>query len=95
MKFLSSISYPESARANNIQGAVYSKFIIDKYGKTRDVSIQKSSGSPILDEAVIAHISRLPDWEPGLVSGKPVNVSFVVPVKFSLTGGLFQRKSKK
>jgi len=98
LKYLSSIRYPMKAKEKDMQGKVLVKFIIDKTGKVRDVTIAKSSGYEILDDASVTHISNSPDWKPGYQSGKPVNVEFIVPIKFILVGveyGIKRNKKKK
>lgn len=40
---------------------------------------------PALDAEAIRVISSMPNWEPGMQKGKPVNVKFTVPVMFRLT----------
>jgi len=42
------------------------------------------SAHPLLDAEAVRVIKSMPDWKPGTQRGKPVAVSYVVPVEFSL-----------
>lgn len=81
LKFLGGIKYPDIARENDIQGKVFVLFIIDKTGKPTNIHVVKGA-SRVLNEAAIAHVKKMPRWTPGKQRGKPVNVQFVVPIKF-------------
>ncbi len=78
------IKYPEEAKKNKIQGRTTLQFVISKTGKVKDVKVVKSSGSEILDNEAVRVISMSPDWEPGKMKGKAVDVKFTYPVVFIL-----------
>jgi TonB family protein len=63
------------------EGMVFASFTVNEYGSVSDAKIVKGL-SPAYDEAVLAAIQKLPRFVPGKQSGKAVNVSFTVPVKF-------------
>ncbi len=63
------------------EGMVFASFTVNEYGSVSDTKIVKGL-SPAYDEAVLAAIQKLPRFVPGKQSGKAVNVSFTVPVKF-------------
>jgi protein TonB len=75
--------YPEIARENGIEGTIYTRFIVNKYGQVEEISILRGV-DPSLDDAVVQAIKNSPKWEPGRQRGKAVNVSFTMPVIFSL-----------
>lgn len=81
--YLASTPYPAMAKENWMEGTVYVKFVIDKYGKVTDVDIARGSDK-IFNKAALAHIMQMPDWTPGKQRGKPVKVQFVVPIRFVL-----------
>jgi len=84
MKFISdNIKYPDQAQANKAQGNVEVNFVIDRNGKVQNVSVQKAEDTS-LDAEAIRVISSMPDWNPGMQSGKPVAVSFTIPIQFSI-----------
>ena len=84
LKFISdSTKYPEEAMQNAISGKVYVQFVIDAEGYVTNVQIAKGV-APILDQEAIRVIKLMPRWTPGKQRGKPVSVSFVVPINFYL-----------
>lgn len=85
MEYLSAIKYPKSAVRKSLVGDVYVKFIIDKEGKVTDVSIARTSGHKIIDDAAVKHISKMKDWAPGTQEGKQVSVEYVIPLKFNIS----------
>lgn len=44
------------------------------------------SAHPLLDKEAVRVIGMMPDWKPGRQGGKAVEVSYTVPVDFSLEG---------
>jgi protein TonB len=84
MKFINSnIVYPEIAKENNIQGTVTLSFVVNYKGIVDNVRLIKGV-DPSLDNEAIRVVKSIPQWKPGRQAGKPVNVSFSVPVKFRL-----------
>lgn len=77
------IIYPEKARKDSAQGTVYVQFVVRKDGSLSDIVAIKGVSEEI-DSAVINAVKSFPSWIPGKQRGKPVNVRFVLPVKFSL-----------
>lgn len=75
--------YPEIAKENGIQGRVYIQFVIDKNGKVTNVSIARGI-DPNLDKEAKRVVRNLPAWKPGKQRGKPVPVTYVVPINFKL-----------
>ncbi len=84
LRYLSeNTKYPEKAKESGIQGRVFVQFIIDKTGKVTDVRIARGV-SPELDEEAKRVVSTLPKWTPGKQQGKPVPVTYIVPINFRL-----------
>ncbi|MBN2669414.1 MAG: energy transducer TonB [Bacteroidales bacterium] len=79
----SNTKFPEIAKENNIQGRVFVKFVIDKKGKVTDVEIARGV-DPYLDKEALRVVKSMPDWAPGKQRGKPVKVSYIVPINFKL-----------
>jgi TonB family protein len=75
--------YPEQAKQNKIQGKVYVKFVIDTVGHVTNVEIAKGV-EPSLDQEAVRVIKLLPQWTPGKQRGKPVSVSYIIPINFYL-----------
>jgi protein TonB len=84
MKFIAdNTKYPEIAKENGIQGRVFIQFVIDKVGNVTKVTVAKGV-DPYLDEEAMRVVKSLPSWTPGKQRGKPVPVTFVVPINFKL-----------
>ncbi len=78
------IKYPEAAKSKKLQGTVYVSFIVSPEGAIRDAKIHRGIGSGC-DEEALRVVNMMPKWNPGQIKGKPVNVSFMLPVKFMLS----------
>ncbi|MEE9437660.1 MAG: TonB family protein [Saprospiraceae bacterium] len=77
------IKYPAIAREANIEGTVVVSFVVDKYGKVKDISLLRDIGVGCGNE-VLKAIKKLAIFKPGKQNGKPVNVVYRVPVHFRL-----------
>ncbi len=78
-----SIKYPVIAQENGIQGKVYVTFVVGKDGSVSNASIARGV-DPSLDKEALRVVNTLPKWKPGKQRGKPVNVSYTVPINFVL-----------
>jgi len=79
----SQIKYPVIAQENGIQGKVYVTFVVGKDGSTSNATIARGV-DPSLDKEALRVVNALPKWKPGKQRGKPVNVSYTVPINFVL-----------
>jgi len=77
------IKYPIDAQENNIQGTVVLRFVVDKDGSIKDVTIFRPLYSSCDKEAARV-VKSMPKWIPGRQNGNPVAVYFTLPVKFKL-----------
>jgi protein TonB len=77
------LKYPKIAKINGIQGIVRVRFIIDEKGNLINAEIIRSVDQS-LDEEVLRVLNLSPRWIPGKQRGKPVKVSFEIPVNFRL-----------
>ncbi len=75
--------YPEVAKENGIQGKVYVQFVVNEQGVITNAKVVRGV-DPSLDAEAIRVINSLPKWKPGSQRGKPVKVSFTVPINFQL-----------
>jgi TonB family protein len=81
--FANHISYPALAQEKGIQGRVYVTFVVDKDGQVANAKIARGV-DPSLDMEALRVVNSLPAWIPGKQRGKAVNVSYTVPINFSL-----------
>jgi protein TonB len=83
-KFIANaIKYPVIAQENGIQGKVYVNFVVDKDGSITAAKIARGV-DPSLDKEALRVVNSLPKWKPGTQRGKPVKVSYTVPISFVL-----------
>lgn len=75
------IKYPIQAIEMEIEGMVVVQFVVNKKGEINDVKIIKSLGGGC-DEEAIRIVKSMPKWKAGRQRGKPVNVSFNLPLRF-------------
>ena len=75
------ISYPTYENEMGIQGKAVVGFVIDENGKVTNVRMIRGVSKGI-DRESMRVISSLPDFKPGMQSGRKVRVSYVVPLDF-------------
>ena len=59
------------------------KFVIEKDGSIADPVVVRGV-DPYLDKEALRVVKSMPKWKPGKQRGKPVRVSYTVPVIFKL-----------
>ena len=79
----SKIEYPLDAREYGVEGKVFAFFDINKEGKVINLTIPNGLCQSIKKE-VLTIMQSMPDWTPGMLDGKVVNVSFTLPILFKL-----------
>jgi len=77
------LQYPEMAKEAGIEGRVFIRFVVEKTGEVRDVSVLRGV-DPMLDRAAMQAVSSLPPFAPGRIDGLPVRVEYKLPVLFKL-----------
>lgn len=79
----SHVEYPAEAKNDTVmRRTVNLKFVVDKVGKVKDVEVLRSSGNPVFDNSAIKTVESMPEWKPGMQSGKPVDVAVQIPIQF-------------
>ena len=77
------IKYPEEAKDKGIAGRVFISFVVEKDGSVSHVEVKRGIGGGCDDEAVRV-VKAMPKWKPGKKDGKPVRVSYMLPIVFKL-----------
>ena len=75
--------YPSKARRKGIQGQVIVRFVVERDGSVGDIKVVRPV-HPLLDEEAVRVVKTFPDFSPGLKRGKPVRVSYNLPLNFAL-----------
>lgn len=78
------VQYPESAKAEGVEGKVAVKFLINEQGAVTDAKIISKEYDERLGEAALAAVLKMPDWQPAVKDGKNVAVWYTIPIKFAL-----------
>ena len=76
--------YPAQAQRRRQQGEVIVYITVEENGRTSAVTVQRSSGFALLDNAAVKAAKK---WEimPMEINGQPRRATFSVPIKFALT----------
>lgn len=83
-KFIAqSVKYPVIAQENGIQGRVFVSFVVNSKGEVTNVKVARPF-DPNLDKEAVRVVQSMPKWAPGKQRGKPVKVSYTVPINFVL-----------
>lgn len=77
-------SYPEFAMDHELQGRVMVYFLIDKDGNPQIIDAIGPKNGLILEEEAVRIIKSLPTAIPANCDGKPVNISYAIPVMFQM-----------
>lgn len=78
------IHYPAVARENGTQGRVIVSFVCERDGSLTDIHVVRGIGDGC-DEEAVRVLKSSPRWKPGIQNGKPVRVSYSVPIAFTLS----------
>jgi protein TonB len=77
------IKYPRKSRMQGIEGRAVVRFEIDKDGSVANVKML-SGVSKEISEEVLSIMHSMPAWKPGMHEGKPIKVTFTLPILFKL-----------
>jgi len=77
------LKYPREAIEVGLEGTVFVRFVVEKDGSITNVEVRRSVHR-LLDEEAVRVTKLMPIWKPGTQIGKPVRVSFTLPINFQL-----------
>jgi TonB family protein len=77
------IKYPRKAKAQNIQGRVFLRFVVDTEGNVTRPEIMRGV-DPLLDAEAVRVVSSIKGFVPGKQNGKLVEVYYQLPINFAL-----------
>ncbi len=91
-------TFPEKARQKSIQARIFISFVVEKNGNVssirvlkgaedayKDASKKKKAAAKELDKEAIRVIKLLEFLEPAMQKGKPVRMSFTMPINAKLS----------
>lgn len=74
--------YPERDMDMGNEGKVYVKFRINEFGEVDQIEYRGKGTSKTLDQEAYRIISKLPQMKPGKIAGKPIRVTYTIPITF-------------
>lgn len=81
-KWLSeNVVYPAEAKKDGVEGRVIVEFKITANGNIENARVLRSL-HPALDKEALRVVNAMPKWSPGRMNGKPVNVTYMLPITF-------------
>ena len=85
LKFIyRNLQYPQYARDNEVTGKVVVRFVVMADGSVKGIELSRAD-DPYLAVEVLRVVQMIPpEWKPGIIEGKKVNVAFSLPVIFDL-----------
>ncbi|MGB1243189.1 MAG: energy transducer TonB [Chitinophagales bacterium] len=80
------LKYPIEAKANNLQGTVYLKFVVLSNGDLHDIKVVRGvfPEDMGLNAEALRIVESMPKWMPGKQRGIAVNVAYTLPIRFRL-----------
>lgn len=84
MKYIAShITYPREAIKNEIEGAVFIQFVVERDGSIAEARVLRGIGGGC-DEEALRVVNSMPNWKPGKQRGKLVRTRYNLPIRFKL-----------
>ena len=77
------LKYPDAAKRMHLQGKVFMQFIVERDGSITHIRVVRGV-SPSLNAAAVKVIRDMPKWTPGFLHGKPIRMTFNLPIKFTM-----------
>lgn len=78
--------YPKQCRERGESGTVYIQIVVYKDGSIGDFKVMRKTNIALDDEALRV-VKLMPNWIPGEVKGKKVNVRYMIPISFQIVEG--------
>lgn len=81
-----SVKYPEADLAEGSDGLEYVTFVINKKGQVTSINRldSKQEACEGCSKAVLDAVLDMPDWQPAMLGGAPVDVMVTLPVRFKV-----------
>jgi hypothetical protein len=76
------LSYPETALENNLEGMVYTQFVINKNGVVENIKA-RSKHTILMDEAIRV-LNNFPKLQPASINGENISVIYSHPIVFKI-----------
>jgi len=77
--------YPQMAKEQGVSGAIHVSFVVERDGSLTDIKVIRDLKYGTGEEAM-RMLKASPKWKPGIQNGRPVRVSYSLPIKLNLQG---------
>jgi len=77
--------YPQMAKEQGVSGSIHVSFVVERDGSLTDIKVLRDLKYGTGEEAVRL-LKSSPKWKPGIQNGRPVRVSYSLPIKLNLQG---------
>ncbi|MDR1543106.1 MAG: TonB family protein [Prevotellaceae bacterium] len=85
LKFISeNLNYPYTMLEEGIQGKVTIQFTVSKTGKLTNIQVVASTVPSVGEKEALRVVGLMPDWIAGKQNGKPVQVTYHLPIVFKI-----------
>lgn len=79
LKFIMSRLTIDCVQSDDIKTKIFVQFDIDTAGKVINPIVRRGINKEI-DDKVVSIINQLPDWIPGYLYGKPIRITYTMPI---------------
>lgn len=81
---ITNMKYPKAAAKAGVEGKVIIGFTVKKNGKVVSPKVEGGSKDANLQQEALRMVKAMPNWTPGLLDGKAVDVEMKLPFNFAL-----------
>jgi len=78
-------NYPQMAKEQGVSGTIHVSFVVERDGSLTDIKVLRDLKYGTGEEAK-RMLQNCPKWKPGIQNGRPVRVSYSLPIKLNLQG---------
>lgn len=78
-------NYPQMAKEQGVNGAIHVSFVVERDGSLTDIKVLRDLKYGTGEEAMRL-LKSSPKWKPGIQNGRPVRVSYSLPIRLNLQG---------
>ncbi len=77
--------YPQMAQEQGVNGTVHVSFVVERDGSLTDIKVLRDLKYGTGEEAKRV-LQKSPKWKPGIQNGRPVRVSYSLPIRLNMQG---------
>jgi protein TonB len=78
------IKYPQHALDNNVEGKVGISFVVNENGHVTGAHVVGKGLKNGLDQEAVRVVASMPNWQPGMIKGKPIKTRVTLPITFRI-----------